>query len=132
MTKRLPLLHSWRTTSEPKALASESMLLRRPPEYQDNDDATYDCPPHGLVVEQPRTLLDKGDAQILCSFEDRLIIVAADWTGDIFHATPCCSIHIVDERKLESGQHCASRHHALSARQTYESVTAHSDTSQLV
>ena len=52
------------------------------------------------MVEQPRTLLHKCNAQILGSVEDRLIVVAAHWTSDVLHATSCCSIDVVDEGEL--------------------------------
>jgi hypothetical protein len=53
-----------------------------------------------LMMEQPGTLLDERNPQFLRSFEDRLIVIASDRTGDILHPTPRGTVDVIDEGEL--------------------------------
>ena len=82
-------------------------------------------------MEQPRTLLNKGNPQILSSLENRLIVITACRTSDVFDTTASSPVDIVDEWELS--------HTALAVstvrqkeEQTYESVTAHGNTGQFL
>lgn len=78
-----------------------------------------------LVMEQPRTLLNERDPQLLRRLKHGLIVLASDRTRDILHSAPRSAIDVIDERKLftlaleSSGQR--------GSKGTHESITANSN-----
>ena len=53
-----------------------------------------------LVVEQPRVLLDKSDAELLCRVVHRVIVLAARRGRNVACAGPCRAKDVVDKREL--------------------------------
>lgn len=58
---------------------------------------THKNPP--LVVEQPDVLLDERDAELLCSLENRAVVLTACRGSDVLGATPVRPEDVVDERE---------------------------------
>ena len=52
-------------------------------------------------MEQPYGLLNKCDAQLSCCILDGLIILAAQWSGNIFYTRTGDTENVVDERELQ-------------------------------
>ena len=52
------------------------------------------------VVEQPGTLFDEGDAQLICGVKDCSIVLTADRTGNVLDTRPGNPVNVVDEREL--------------------------------
>lgn len=58
--------------------------------------------PKDLVMEQPHTLLDKGDTQFLRRLEDGVVVLAAGGRGDVFGAGTGGAEDVVDEGELNA------------------------------
>lgn len=54
------------------------------------------------MMKQPNVLLNKGDAELLCRFEDHLVILTASRGCDILDPRSPSPQHVVNEWELGS------------------------------
>lgn len=54
------------------------------------------------MMKQPYVLLDESDAQALCCFDYRAVVLAACWGGHVFDAGACRAEDVVREGELKS------------------------------
>ena len=54
------------------------------------------------MVEETSTLLDENNAKLLCSREDRAIVLTTAGSSDVLNAGAGCTEDVVDEGELVS------------------------------
>lgn len=81
-----------------------------------------------LVVEETNALLYKGDAKLLSSLEDGLIVLATSWSGDVLGPGLGGPVDVVDEGELIRSEF-SQRYTRV--RTTHESITRNADIGQL-